>query len=244
MTRRFSMLLIAALLSAASTVFAGSFQRDYAEALDALAAESYEEAELLLRAVIHRAPASKSKVRVRGMRFEPYVPFLFLGAARLGQGDCAGAIEAWEKEIAQGVAQADPVFERLREGMRTCEATVPEPGRYAIEKSASSAVARDWSTLKTTYGDAVEHFEAGDFAAAEDGLQEAIAVEPRPIDSIRLRGMRFVPYTPYYYLAATRVALGDCAGAEQAWRQAAAAGVALQNPTTAGFPDPLDTCPR
>ncbi|MEM9303725.1 MAG: tetratricopeptide repeat protein [Pseudomonadota bacterium] len=243
MARQVRLLLLAALFAAMPlcSLAGADFKRDYLDALDALQAGALGRAEALLKRAIQSEPESQPKVRLLGMRFAPYVPYLYLGSAKFGQGDCDGAIAAWELEIERGIARSDPVFELLRTGMAACGVTAPESGPYALDDTLRPTPARNPS-FKKHYLLALEHYELGEYAAAEASLEEALTLEPRPLDKVRLIGMRFVPYMPYYYLAAARLELGDCAGAAAAWTRATTAGVATREPVSVGFPDELEAC--
>ena len=221
------------------------YREQYASALDAIEQEDWERADLLLRSVIQHQPRSAPQVRLYGMRFVPYVPWLQLGIVREARADCAGAVAAWEYEIEQGVAQQDPVFERLREGMGACGARIPAPGNYAGDTAAYRAVASTGSSYRHHYRTALDHLALAEHELAEEALQAALDDNATPQSSIRLYGMRFVPYVPFYKLAATRLVLGDCSGAEQAWDLSKTAGVALEQPMTEGFDVLLaSTCGR
>ena len=242
MGRRYG-ILITLLLVGLPLLAVAEYRGDYVDALDAMERQDWAQAELHLQHAIVAQPRSAAQIRLRGMRFAPYLPWLHLGVVRQARSDCEGAVAAWEQAIEQGVARHDPSFEQLRAGMGACGAEIPPAGDYSSRTATSTFRDVENPSYKRHYRAALDHLAAREPELAEQALLDALAENPTPQARIRLYGMRFIPYLPYYQLAEARLLRGDCPGAEAAWVQARQAGVAPADPETAGFKILLEFCP-
>ncbi len=74
--------------------------------------------------------------------------------------------------------------------------------------------------FKRDYGAGVRDYNSGDYADAIEKLQKAIDEESKSQEQVRIYGMRYEPYIPYYFLGQAKFKSGDCAGALAAWKEA------------------------
>lgn len=112
----FMLLLLAA--PATATATAG---RDYGESIKALQQERWDRAEDAIRSAIEKEPNAQESMLISGGVRYRYLPYYVLGSALAGQGDCAGAIEAWRESLSQGQIQnAESEFEAMQSSMVGC----------------------------------------------------------------------------------------------------------------------------
>lgn len=97
------------------------FTSDYIKARKAINSGDHAEAISLLRSAISQKPGSEAKVRLYGMRFDPYVPHYYLGKALWDSGDCAGAVASFQQAMDQGVIQGLDEYSDLQRGMAACQ---------------------------------------------------------------------------------------------------------------------------
>ena len=113
-----SVTTLALLLAAQEAV--ADFKQDYGRGKRAFEKGDYAAAIEDLEKAIADNPESQEKVRIYGMRFEPYLPHFYLGAAKFATGDCNGAVAAWNEAISQGLVQSQPQYADLQRDMPTC----------------------------------------------------------------------------------------------------------------------------
>jgi hypothetical protein len=82
--------------------------------------------------------------------------------------------------------------------------------------------------FKRDYGSGVRDYTKGDYADAIEALQEAIDQESKAQEKVRIYGMRYEAYMPYFFLGQAKFKNGDCAGALAAWKESLAQSV-IQN---------------
>ncbi|MCG6963556.1 MAG: hypothetical protein LJE95_09850 [Acidobacteria bacterium] len=95
---------------------------------------------------------------------------------------------------------------------RTVLALVPLVVAVVMQLSPEAA----WADYKSDYSRGLEAIRAQRWSDAEQLMSAAVAGNPNE-GRVRLYGMHFEPYIPYYYLGLARFQLGDCSGALQAW---------------------------
>lgn len=116
------------------------FTNDYIKARKAINSGDYAEAIGLLRSAIQDKPDAEEKVRLYGMRFDPYVPHYYLGKALLESGDCAGALESFQRSVDFGVVQGLDEYADLQSGMSACASQAVDLTGYLAD--ANSALDR------------------------------------------------------------------------------------------------------
>lgn len=233
--KRCTFLLVVSLSFAAQA----RFQDDYWIALEALNDAEYELATESFQSAISKNPDSQERIRVFGMRFEPYVPYYYLGRARYALGDCDGAAEAFSQELAQGVIQGLTEMAAAHQALAACQGLPPT----ALSQQDSDPETRPVTPgFRQYYRLALNHLAQGEASLAITALDAAIADNPHPQETIRLFGMRFEPYLPYFHLAAARMSVGDCPKAMNAWQIAIERGVVQTQSMTTGFGQAIRLC--
>lgn len=112
-------LMIGLLLASVSSA---DFKRDYGSGVRDYNDGDYADAIERLQKAIDQESTAQDKVRIYGMRYEPYLPYFYLGQAKFKNGDCKGALAAWKQSTAQGVVQQQEQFAELQSNMSACDA--------------------------------------------------------------------------------------------------------------------------
>jgi outer membrane biosynthesis protein TonB len=111
--------LVLALLVPASAQ--ADFKQSYARGKEAAAGGRWSEVEARMREAIAEQGEAQARVRIYGMRFEPYVPQYYLGLAAYRQGNCAEALRNWrDAGTAQIVAGDSALQGVIDEGVAEC----------------------------------------------------------------------------------------------------------------------------
>ena len=114
------------------TLFAhADFKRDYGSGVRDYTKGDYADAIKALQNAIDEEPKAQEQVRIYGMRYEPYMPYFYLGQAKFKNGDCAGALAAFKESIAQQVIQKQEQFSELQTSMTACNAAKVDVTRIA-----------------------------------------------------------------------------------------------------------------
>lgn len=119
------------------------FKRDYGSGVKEYNKGDYADAIEKLQEAIDEESKAQAQVRIYGMRYEPYIPYFYLGQAKFKNGDCAGAIAAWKESIAQGIVTQQQQYSELQSGMAACETTQVDVTKIA--RAAEDAI----STLES-----------------------------------------------------------------------------------------------
>ena len=114
------------------------FKRDYGSGVKEYNKGDYADAIKKLEEAIEEESKAQAQVRIYGMRYEPYIPYFYLGQARFKNGDCAGALKAWKESISQGIVNQQEQFSELQSGMTACEAAQVDV--TLIAKTAGDAI--------------------------------------------------------------------------------------------------------
>jgi hypothetical protein len=109
------------------------FKRDYSSGVRDYYGGNYAEAIKSLERAIEEKSFAEEKVRFYGMRYEPYLPYFFLGQSRFMLDDCAGALSDWRKSLAQGVVTAQEDFDELQINLAECEKSEGAPPAALIQ---------------------------------------------------------------------------------------------------------------
>jgi hypothetical protein len=114
------------------------FRRDYVQAKKSLSKNDWEKAAERLRSAIADNDQENESARVTSTGFAPYLPYLYLGQALQGMGDCAGAVEAFQASEQQGVVQGlSNEYALLQAGMQACGPEIIDVSRVAALASGS-----------------------------------------------------------------------------------------------------------
>jgi hypothetical protein len=172
-------LMVLIVLSAAGPLCA-DYRSDYTAGLEAVQAQDWPEVERLMRAAA-AGKGEEGRVRLYGMRFDPYIPHYFLGVALHEQGDCEGALGAWQISESQGFITKIDEYVDLQERRRQC--------RQRIARVEPTPVAAPAETPRPDVSDAVRaaraRLESAEQAAAavtslraEEGYRAAWESDP------------------------------------------------------------------
>jgi hypothetical protein len=82
------------------------YKSEYKDGVKAFEKKNYALAESKLRAAIETSPVSEEKVRIYGMRFEPYLPHHYLGLTLAARGQCQQALNSFANASNQSVLSA------------------------------------------------------------------------------------------------------------------------------------------
>lgn len=128
------LLLLAALAAAAPFVAAqANFRESYARGKEAAANSRWPEVEARMREAIAAEPTPQARVRIYGMRFEPYVPQYFLGLAAYQQGNCAEAQRQWSHGPTAAILAGDATLKGVVEqGLADCRKRQPQLAQQGV----------------------------------------------------------------------------------------------------------------
>jgi hypothetical protein len=109
------------------------FKRDYNSGVRDYYSGEYAAAIKNLESAIEAESSAQEKVRFYGMRYEPYIPYFFLGQSKFKLNDCDGALVEWGKSLAQGVATVHEDFAELQANQAECEKKLDKPPAALIK---------------------------------------------------------------------------------------------------------------
>jgi len=125
MRRLLTLALIGCLVAPLAADYRDSFRR----AVQARNRGRWVEVIKYLREAIAEQPQDTGeRINISGMDFVPYLPQFFLGTALFNVGDCAGALEAWQKSEAQGAVKRVNEYNMLQGMRKKCEARLAAVG--------------------------------------------------------------------------------------------------------------------
>lgn len=125
--RTASLALIAGLVAAGSAH--ADFKRSYAQGVDAYSAGKFDDAEKLMKEALADEATPQAKVKLYGMRFEPYVPQFYLGMMAYKRGDCAGAVRYWDTPGVSAIVNSDGALSGPAvSGERECKTKLASSG--------------------------------------------------------------------------------------------------------------------
>jgi len=140
-------LFAAALALAGGAQAQANFREAYARGKEAAANSRWSEVEARMREAIAAEPTPQARVRIYGMRFEPYVPQYFLGLAAYRQGNCAEAQRQWGHAPTAAILAGDATLQGVVEqGLADCRKRQPQlaqqPAAPATPAPAATAPAQ------------------------------------------------------------------------------------------------------
>ena len=148
--------LLRCLFLAGPLLIAGSAQanvgRDYGESVQALNSRNWALAEEKILDALATSDRALESIEIAGGIRYRYMPYYVLGAARFGRGDCAGAMAAWQRSLAEGqVQQSQREYTALRNGLAECEAAGAQPALAVVppqQETVDAAGAADGAPPK------------------------------------------------------------------------------------------------
>ncbi len=106
--------------------------------------------------------------------------------------------------------------------------------RLALALLLAGAATGARADFKQTYSDGLKAFENRDWRELARLMQKATDENPQEARAIRIYGMAFQPYVPYYYLGVARAEMGSCDAALAAWQRSEDQGVIQKLPEEYG----------
>ncbi len=121
-----ALLLITLLITPASYA---DFKDAYKDGVRAAESQNWTLVESKMREALRAEPTPQAKVRLYGMRFEPYIPHHFLALAAAAKNDCAAAMVALNNSAHQsalsGAREATQLLAVEQQIKRRCQAAAP-----------------------------------------------------------------------------------------------------------------------
>lgn len=119
-----------------------NFREAYARGKEAAANSRWSEVEARMREAIAAEPTPQARVRIYGMRFEPYVPQYFLGLAAYRQGNCAEAQRQWGHGPTAAILAGDATLQGVVEqGLADCRKRQPQLAQQPAAPTATAPAA-------------------------------------------------------------------------------------------------------
>lgn len=154
---------------------AASAGRDYGASIKALQQEKWDKAEKSIRDALEKENKAMESILISGsVRFR-YMPYYVLGAALKGQGDCPGAVAAWQESLNQGQVQnSSKEYAELQAGMAACGGALAAAGQQPGPPSAAAPEPAAGTPVSGQPGRTAEYNRlANETALALDELRSA-----------------------------------------------------------------------
>jgi hypothetical protein len=103
--------LLSALAALAALAWAGTaladYKQTYAKGLEAAADGRWSDVDARMREALAEEATPVAKMKIYGMRFEPYIPQYYIGLAAFRQGNCRVALDNWSNAGTRAIVQGD-----------------------------------------------------------------------------------------------------------------------------------------
>ncbi len=177
-----ALLVLAALTGAAQVGAQANFRESYARGKEAAANSRWSEVEARMREAIAAEPNPQARVRIYGMRFEPYVPQYFLGLAAYRQGNCAEAQKQWSHGPTAAILGGDATLKGVVEqGLADCRKQQPQLAQQpAAPTRAPATPASQPATALPAPTPAPAQQQPQQQPARPAVVQQPVAPPPRP----------------------------------------------------------------
>ncbi len=165
--RTIACLFVGGLLAAVAPAMA-DFLDEYKAGLEAAEAKKWPAVAQHMRAAIAEQPKEDARLGKR-LYMRRYVPHYYLGRALFEQGDCPGALKAWQQSQAQGVIQKFPEHAELEQRKAQCEQRLAAQAKGVRDAEAALATGQEAA-------EALAGLPGPELAATwEDGGAESLA---------------------------------------------------------------------
>ncbi len=115
--------MLALTLLAAALSARADFKQTYARGLEAASDGKWSEVEARMREALAEESTPAAKMKIYGMRFEPYIPKYYLGLAAYRQGNCRVATDNWSDGATRAIIAGDSKLSGvISAGLNDCEA--------------------------------------------------------------------------------------------------------------------------
>lgn len=123
-----------------------AYGTDFLDALDAYEDGDYPKAVAKLEKAIKGKKNAGLDQRFYGMVYGNYIPYFYLGQARYKQGDCEGALAAWQESQKQGVITGLSENSEMQTGITACAGEAVDIPQLAGEATREIDRARSRAT--------------------------------------------------------------------------------------------------
>src|SRR5688500_12993687 len=121
-------LLVAFAISLVLSVSAfADYRESFSQGIRAYRAENWRATAVLMQQALGEQPRETGRVQITGNETVPYLPSYYLGDALLRQGDCAGALTAFERARNTAAANNRSWLARMDLARQTCGGKAPAP---------------------------------------------------------------------------------------------------------------------
>lgn len=225
----------------------GTYKRDYLIAIKALENGDLGIARKRLISAIAGNDRENAKIKIYGMRFDSYLPHYYLGQVEYLDGNCEQALVHWENSVQQGVILGQGEYDELLHGADACGAAdivAAWPGNRThgvkgetatVLREPKEGTKKDREPWVEDYAKALQALENQEPSTARSLLMSAIGQNDKAAARIRIYGMRFGPYLPYFYLGKLEYLDGNCDKAIEHWKTSLAQPAVQQNDELKNF---------
>jgi hypothetical protein len=120
-------ILIALILALLATESRADYKDDYKAGVQAADRRQWSEVARRMERAIAGKATEGEQISIYGMRFEPYLPFYYLGVAQFNLGDCGAARKAWTESERQKAIMRTNFYANLKKLRGSCPDTEPVP---------------------------------------------------------------------------------------------------------------------
>lgn len=100
------------------------YKDSFRKGIEAVDRKRWDDVARHMKEAIAGNPTEGERIKLYGLRFEPYFPHFYLGAAYLNLGNCDAAVKAFETSRSQGAIRSTPQYAELVDGLKSCEGQV------------------------------------------------------------------------------------------------------------------------
>ena len=181
MTRLPHRFVIAAMVGVLLPVNAiADYRESFSQGIRAYRAENWRATAVLMQQALREQPRETGRVQITGNETVPYLPSFYLGDALLRQGDCAGALTAFERARNTAAANNRSWLVRMDLARQTCGGKAPAPPARPPDAAPAIAQAAQAVGEATTVRDRLNKVKEREFgpealAAASADISAAAA---------------------------------------------------------------------
>ena len=174
-------LAIAALVGMLVPVNAfADYRESFSQGIRAYRAENWRATAVLMQQALQEQPRETGRVQITGNETVPYLPSFYLGDALLRQGDCAGALTAFERARNTPATNNRNWLARMDQARETCGGRTPAPPPRPPDAAPAIAQAAQAIGEATTVRDRLNKVKEREFgaeaiAAASADISAAVA---------------------------------------------------------------------
>ena len=118
--RRYGWLVLLALLLPVTA--AADYKDTYAVGLNAVNSGKWSEVRAKMQEAMAQNSEPVARLRLYGVRFEPYIPQFYVGLAAYRLGDCSGALAQWKNPAVQQIVAGIPDLKAEQDkGFAACD---------------------------------------------------------------------------------------------------------------------------